>query len=688
MKKEFSKYKTILKNKLSKNYIRYSLIFYTFILIISLLIIQVALFASKPSDASGIINSTGLWCRGAAEDIVPGYPDLGKGSCHVPTNDDNALNFNSCTNDSIKGEITYCDGLIDDSGNCNGNSTKELSWNGQDINCLALANQYNKSIKIDINCQLKETDYLTLISTLSCQKPLAKQTSNNVDSSIQTGLIQSSLSKATNYSCSGNCESGKECNNVVPYNPAVGNMWGCYELSGGYKCIEEPVNGNGSFPGSSSCYLKCSDKTWDHCGCDINKCEQTCKNHFKNQPGYHTYTDICANCKQEFTCDCKITVPTTPPVTLPVVTTPVVTTPVVTTPVVTTPVVTTPVVTTPVVTTPVVTTPVVTTPVVTTPIVTTPVVTTPPVVMQQIKGRAYCQDDTGSSYNIDGALIYIYDNSGRFYNVKTDINGEFTQEIQLSWLNNQYYKDIGVFLLGFDGSNNQIIEATGQSYGAMFPPPAATDFATNCSKENVTQCVLNGRTGCGLASQGSSTSYANCGIVQNRTYNKFDFHFKNCSRSVTPPPSPGIDVVKEVINRSDKSYELGEAISFRIKITNTGQLDLNKIEFRDEFNPQKLSFINKIIDAERNVDITTEFFNTGGKINTTTGVIYHPDLTLIYGLGDYLEKGGQIILQLDFKGIDSAYQTCNKIFIWSDNGLYDEATDCVAIKKSLPATDL
>lgn len=92
--------------------------------------------------------------------------------------------------------------------------------------------------------------------------------------------------------CSSRCESGAECNQYG--NPSPGNMWSCWN----FQCVQEATNSGGN-----SCYLDCTTG-WGPCGCDISRCETNCKNNIS--PGESgTYTMLCDNCAQKFTCSCS-----------------------------------------------------------------------------------------------------------------------------------------------------------------------------------------------------------------------------------------------------------------------------------------------------------------------------------------------------------------------------------------------
>ena len=97
---------------------------------------------------------------------------------------------------------------------------------------------------------------------------------------------------AASYYCSGSCESGAECNQYG--DPPPGKMWSCWSQT----CSYEDVNSGGS-----SCYLDCQTG-WSPCGCDVSECEDRCMDTIG--PGESgTYTMLCDNCRQKFSCDCE-----------------------------------------------------------------------------------------------------------------------------------------------------------------------------------------------------------------------------------------------------------------------------------------------------------------------------------------------------------------------------------------------
>lgn len=121
----------------------------------------------------------------------------------------------------------------------------------------------------------------------------------------------------TGFTCTGAAGSGASCNSIVPYNPIEGHMFGCYNKGSGFKCYQVPTNSIQGLPG---CYLA-SNGTWGACGCNIAQCQAQCEQQYAGQPGHHTYTSICTNCGQKFTCGCDIsvipTVTPTPPTPTP-----------------------------------------------------------------------------------------------------------------------------------------------------------------------------------------------------------------------------------------------------------------------------------------------------------------------------------------------------------------------------------
>jgi len=98
---------------------------------------------------------------------------------------------------------------------------------------------------------------------------------------------------AASYYCSGSCESGAECNQYG--DPPPGKMWSCWSQT----CSYEDVNSGGS-----KCYLSCNPYGWYPCGCDVSECEDRCMDTIG--PGESgTYTMLCDNCGQKFSCDCE-----------------------------------------------------------------------------------------------------------------------------------------------------------------------------------------------------------------------------------------------------------------------------------------------------------------------------------------------------------------------------------------------
>jgi hypothetical protein len=114
--------------------------------------------------------------------------------------------------------------------------------------------------------------------------------------------------------CSGNCNSGRECNGKIT--PSEGNMVGCLcntRSEYGY-CVDYYYCGQIRANESSGkgCYLDCALGWVSDCGCNIGECERKCREENAGSPGHHTRVDVCNNCQQNFACGCDIVVINSP----------------------------------------------------------------------------------------------------------------------------------------------------------------------------------------------------------------------------------------------------------------------------------------------------------------------------------------------------------------------------------------
>jgi hypothetical protein len=100
----------------------------------------------------------------------------------------------------------------------------------------------------------------------------------------------------TNYSCSGSCDSGKECNKYG--DPDPGKMWSCWPTNGVYKCAQSAIN-----EGGNSCW-GCPGNM-QACGCDESACESACLAKIPSSGGSAEHTMLCDSCGQKFTCSCS-----------------------------------------------------------------------------------------------------------------------------------------------------------------------------------------------------------------------------------------------------------------------------------------------------------------------------------------------------------------------------------------------
>ena len=156
-----------IKNKLHTY--RKLLIAYSLVVISLLFVFQYALWGSQPGQAANaIVESRGIWCRGEDNDLIPGHQDLPKGTCTVPTDQDDLLNFNLCAEGSQTGEVYTCEDM-DDDGNCLTSTLVETFTQGENSSCEAMSTKYNSNIQINIGCTSPSTQENTTVGMISCK---------------------------------------------------------------------------------------------------------------------------------------------------------------------------------------------------------------------------------------------------------------------------------------------------------------------------------------------------------------------------------------------------------------------------------------------------------------------------------------------------------------------------------------
>ena len=343
-----------------------------------------------------------------------------------------------------------------------------------------------------------------------------------------------------------------------------------------------------------------------------------------------------------------------------------------------------------------------------TPTATPTLTPTPTIVLERyvtVGGRAYCQDEGEAAMGVSGATVQVYDREGIPRDIETGGQGYYQVQVPINVYEAGELNDIAVYLqTSGDGSLDN-----GQPHSEMRPPgsPIPGDFAINCladmtgfdgfdeqtSCEGISLGQIDYLTMCSDNSLSSASSYTNCRVRENLDgqYNSFDFRFTNCAApEATPTPTPTpvgeLDINIEKVVEADRVYRVGELVTFKITITNTGDTTLTEILFADEYQTNQLVF-SRILHGETGADITTEFTDSVlGNVDEDLGLIEHQDLTVVSGFGD-LDPGDSLILDIEFVVQDN---TCNfaRVTGSNENGqASDDSQDCILIEEEQPETD-
>lgn len=140
------------------------------------------------------------------------------------------------------------------------------------------------------------------------------------------------------------------------------------------------------------------------------------------------------------------------------------------------------------------------------------------------------------------------------------------------------------------------------------------------------------------------------------------------------PNQSGFEITKVVTN-DNGVYDIGDRVNFRVEITNTGDVVLSNVPYRDVFDSRYLVLESVMGSATRHAgeNITNKFTkNLDGTLVTLT----HNDLTNL--LGD-LRAGEKITLEFSFKANQASHSACNDAFS-GPNGLSEkQARACVGI---------
>ncbi len=140
--------------------------------------------------------------------------------------------------------------------------------------------------------------------------------------------------------------------------------------------------------------------------------------------------------------------------------------------------------------------------------------------------------------------------------------------------------------------------------------------------------------------------------------------------------------ISKLATNNDSPYDIGEIVNFRVEITNTGNITLSEIAYRDVFDNRFLRFVSAVGISSNNpngVNLTNHFnFTNSGHITTLS----LNDITQL--LGD-LSAGQSIYIDFSFIALSASARACNDAFA-NPAGLSEEqARACVSI---IVSTDL
>ena len=147
----------------------------------------------------------------------------------------------------------------------------------------------------------------------------------------------------------------------------------------------------------------------------------------------------------------------------------------------------------------------------------------------------------------------------------------------------------------------------------------------------------------------------------------------------TTPPAATLSIQKIAVNGFGP-YDVGAEVRFRITITNTSQVTLPAVFFRDQYNQGKLGF-QRIINAKNGQDITSAF-----SIDQNAGTIVNDNMSVALG---QLAPGNTYVIETVFRALVPTSSTCNDAFAIPASGKSEVGSEaCVSITENPPPTDL
>jgi hypothetical protein len=144
------------------------------------------------------------------------------------------------------------------------------------------------------------------------------------------------------------------------------------------------------------------------------------------------------------------------------------------------------------------------------------------------------------------------------------------------------------------------------------------------------------------------------------------------------PPAPGFDILK-LAESGPGPYRINDTVHFSIRMRNTGQTVITRINFVDYFDASKLYLTRIMVGSS---DITSRF-----SIDNNLGIISNSDVTNIGEIGD-MSPGQVTTLHFYFRALQNAEYACNSVFAQPNSGGVYTSRSCVSIVVVRPTTDL
>lgn len=169
--------------------------------------------------------------------------------------------------------------------------------------------------------------------------------------------------------------------------------------------------------------------------------------------------------------------------------------------------------------------------------------------------------------------------------------------------------------------------------------------------------------------------------------------------STQPTPTPrifgdetifGFNLRKEVSGKT--SYRVGELITYRVTLENSGTEVVNKIHMRDVYSTNMVVEAIYMVRGNQRTNVTDKFFANNNEMSS--GIISprnpgnNSELLNLTDLTGDLQPNESVVLEFIFKAKSSTTQSCNQAFS-SANSRPEMSSQkvCVQISRIVPVTD-